>query len=227
MEYFCQAPLAATTPLSMRRKPRILSALQKVGGAMGRASMGKGDSGQRKAQTMRRFDGVVARVSVFAVVLLGLASIGYAEAQWDMHFGGSTGFKLIQPANGFIALEGGDFAPTGCPGGASGNIGIVFLDYPDVPTKGTFMAQLLFALGTGKKIRVVGDCVPHNGPPGANVGFFTVRRYGGSIPTSLPYRTARKNKGIRETSQEMVGMRSAHFPGSLPSTSSFFIVLTF
>ena len=59
------------------------------------------------------------------------------------------------------------------------------------------------------------------GPPGANVGFFTVRRSGGGIPTSLPYRTARKNNGIRNTSPEMVGMRRAHFPGSLPFTPRF------
>src|SRR5262245_60490950 len=41
------------------------------------------------------------------------------------------------------------------------------------------------------------------GLPDANVGFFTVRRNGGSISTRLPHRTASKNKGRRKTCQGM------------------------
>jgi hypothetical protein len=45
------------------------------------------------------------------------------------------------------------------------------------------------------------------GPPGANDRFFTVRRNSGSISSCLPYRTAFKNKRIRETSPKRVGIR--------------------
>jgi len=45
------------------------------------------------------------------------------------------------------------------------------------------------------------------GPPGANDRFFTVRRNSESISACLPYRTAFKNKRIRETSPERGGIR--------------------
>jgi len=45
------------------------------------------------------------------------------------------------------------------------------------------------------------------GPPGANDRFFTVRRNSGRISPCLPYHTAFKNKRIRETSPERVGIR--------------------
>jgi len=45
------------------------------------------------------------------------------------------------------------------------------------------------------------------GPPGANDRFFTVRRSSGRISSCLPYRTAFKNKRIRETSPERDGIR--------------------
>ena len=45
------------------------------------------------------------------------------------------------------------------------------------------------------------------GPPGANDRFFTVRRNSGRISSCLPDRTAFKNKRIRETSPERVGIR--------------------
>jgi hypothetical protein len=45
------------------------------------------------------------------------------------------------------------------------------------------------------------------GPPGANDRFFTVRRSPGRISSCLPYRIAFKNKRIRETSPEGVGLR--------------------
>jgi hypothetical protein len=51
-----------------------------------------------------------------------------------------------------------------------------------------------------------GDPEP-SGPPGANNKFFTVRRNSGRISSCLPYRTAFKNKRIRETSPERVGIR--------------------
>src|SRR6266853_6912327 len=47
----------------------------------------------------------------------------------------------------------------------------------------------------------------HIGPPGANDRFFTVRRNSGRISPCLPYHTAFKNKRIRETSPERVGIR--------------------
>jgi hypothetical protein len=48
---------------------------------------------------------------------------------------------------------------------------------------------------------------PQYGPPGANDRFFTVRRNSGRISPCLPYHTAFKNKRIRETSPERVGIR--------------------
>ena len=45
------------------------------------------------------------------------------------------------------------------------------------------------------------------GPPGATDRFFTVRRNSGRISSCLPYRTAFKNKKIRETALERVGIR--------------------
>jgi Arc/MetJ-type ribon-helix-helix transcriptional regulator len=59
-------------------------------------------------------------------------------------------------------------------------------------TEGTRIAQLLKA---------------YDGPSGANDRFFTVRRNSGRISSCLPYRTAFKNKGIRETFPERVGIR--------------------
>ena len=51
---------------------------------------------------------------------------------------------------------------------------------------------------------VAGD---EDGPPGANDRFFTVRRNSGRISPCLTYRTAFKNKRIREISRERVGIR--------------------
>ena len=66
-----------------------------------------------------------------------------------------------------------------------------------------------------------------HGPPGANGRFFTVRRNEGMIHTSLPFRTAFKNKRIRENSPGMVSRRRAHVPASVPSTSLFVTILSY
>ena len=64
------------------------------------------------------------------------------------------------------------------------------------------------------------------GPPGANDRFFTVRKNSGRISSCLPYRTAFKNKRIRETSPERVGIRWDISSPLCPSPPSFFLALT-
>jgi hypothetical protein len=81
-----------------------------------------------------------------------------------------------------------------------------------------YVKQHMIAAYDGVKIKYTGEQLDqsdldvweqilHLGPPGANDRFFTVRRNSGRISSCLPYRTAFKNKKIRETAPERVGIR--------------------